>query len=254
MKQTDLERTLEQIRLPRLEPGTHQRRLRQALMNETQSLSRENAMSRCKALVASRQMRVVAASMVAVILVASGWAAEKVLETVKRQYHATETIAEQELPSLDGKGVWNTSITIGTAADDPEKAEAALQQHLETVKKSIAEKKYVFQSTFESPEGLTQYVYRFELPDGTEFANNFSMRLEHVASWDEYLQKVKQRNLERHQQIQTAVSARPVLSYRRRFYPDRPLPGARLRSESRRSVHGIARRHRESSRKHPPGP
>jgi hypothetical protein len=88
-------------------------------MNEAQSLSGENVMSRSKAVVASRQLRVVAASMVAVILVASGWAAEKVYETVKR-YRATETIVEQELPSLDGKGVWSMAIVTGTTANNPE--------------------------------------------------------------------------------------------------------------------------------------
>ena len=76
------------------------------------------------------------------------------------------------------------------------------------MKQLIAEKKYEFVKTLEIPPGSqTQYVYRFTLPDGEQVAMNFSMRLEEVNSWEEYLQESKEQIRRRNEKISKAIAA-----------------------------------------------
>jgi hypothetical protein len=78
---------------------------------------------------------------------------------------------------------------------------------LDEIKKLIAEKKYKFLSTFESPDGQTQYVYSFSFSDGGHTAMNFSVPLEKVTSWDDYEQKQEEQQERRQEKIKQAVAA-----------------------------------------------
>ncbi len=77
----------------------------------------------------------------------------------------------------------------------------------EEVKKLIAEKKYTLLSTLDSPVGEKQYVYRFDLADGSSTRNSFSMPLDGVSSWDDYQQKQGEQRQQRHDRINQAVAA-----------------------------------------------
>lgn len=211
MKPTDVQRMLTQIPLPELVPGKHQQRLRRELMDDAQSFSSESDMNRFKSVVASRRLRAVASGLVVVVLVASGWAAEKVYDTVKqyqaaKRYHATEPILQQELPALDGEGTWTSSIVTRATADTPEMAMAKFKQETETVRKAIAEKEYSLLDTHETTDGLTVYLYQFELPDGSTVTRDFALPLEQVSSWEEYVEKLKEHEQRRHEEIRKAVS------------------------------------------------
>ncbi len=79
-------------------------------------------------------------------------------------------------------------------------------QH-EEMKKLIAEKKYEFVKTFESPDGVKQYVYRFRFSNGNRVATNFAMRLEDVASWEDYQQKQIQQRQQRQEKLNKSLAA-----------------------------------------------
>lgn len=75
------------------------------------------------------------------------------------------------------------------------------------IKTLIAKKQYAFIKTFESPGGDTQYEYRFVLADGRETKLTVLVRLENVASWDEYLRKRDEESRKRQETIRQAMAA-----------------------------------------------
>ncbi|HLE01785.1 MAG TPA: class I SAM-dependent methyltransferase [Bdellovibrionota bacterium] len=70
----------------------------------------------------------------------------------------------------------------------------------------IAEKRYHFVKTFETADFTKQYIYSFDLANGEKWKFNFSIPLDGVSSWEDYLSKSKNAESDRRAQIGEAVS------------------------------------------------
>ncbi len=81
------------------------------------------------------------------------------------------------------------------------------QAHFEEIKQLISENKYKFLKTFDGARGEKQYVYSFTFADGSNTAMNFSMPLENVTSWEDYLQKRGEQQGQRQEKINQAIAA-----------------------------------------------
>ncbi len=200
----DLERKLRQSELPGVVPGSHQSRLKQALVNQMQLVSKEPEMTRFRIVFSSRPLRIAASFAVVVSLMATGWAAETVYEAISKRYWQTETLLDQQWPDADGTRVWGTQTIIGKIVE----AEAPPTDgpNFKAIKKLIPERKYKFVRTFEEPAGVTNYLYHFTLPDGTVDSMNFLIPLDQCSSWDDYVQKLRAHNEQRHRRIQQAIA------------------------------------------------
>ena len=99
------------------------------------------------------------------------------------------------------------SITCDTS--EVEKAvEAAKRYHAE-MKELIAQKKgYRLLHVYgEEKEGGKLYKYRFTFSDGSQKVKEFTIPLENVASWDDFLQKRQAEEDERNEKIYRAIVA-----------------------------------------------
>ncbi|MCY2924452.1 MAG: hypothetical protein NT031_03285 [Planctomycetota bacterium] len=163
----------------------------------------------------TRAGRAAAAIVIGGILVTAGWAAEKVYEALKPQPKETRYVTvEIGTPQNHKVGdrvvgsVAKTAVPIDAAGGDAAMqagAKRAVEQS-EEVSKLIAARKYTLVKTFEDPAGRTQYVYSFGLVSG-EMAMNFSMPLDKVDSWQDYLKKTEAAEADRMQEIDRAVEA-----------------------------------------------
>jgi Fe-S oxidoreductase len=148
-------------------------------------------------------MKLAAGLLIAAVLVATGWAAEKVYQMVgKKSVILEEEVLVEErsepikladgISMLSGRKV-GRSVRTFLPEDAPPGAVEKAKENLEEIKQLIARKKYEFVTTFEGASGTLQYIYRFTLADGEKHAMNFSMPLEDVASWEDYRQKCRER-------------------------------------------------------------
>lgn len=106
-----------------------------------------------------------------------------------------------------GGGAMAESITCDTS--EVEKAvEAAKRYHAE-MKELIAQKKgYRLLHVYgEEKEGGKLYKYRFTFSDGSQKVKEFTIPLENVASWDDFLQKRQAEEDERNEKIYRAIVA-----------------------------------------------
>ena len=161
-----------------------------------------------------RAMRIAAACLIGAVLVAAGWASEKVYKKVADKKTPTRIFKVEEesatKPTMvlpDGRKFHTASGSVTSiSSDDPEvNLEKAKQQH-EEMKKLIARKKYEFVRKFRDAPGDSGFIYRFTLSDGTEMAMNFSMRLEGVKSYEEYKKKDAERQRRRRKEIEKAIA------------------------------------------------
>jgi hypothetical protein len=150
----------------------------------------------------SPMMKAAATFLVAAILVATGWAAEKIYEKWKPS-EVTITLEQfkpKEVVLPDGTTAWEGGMSgTDVSSEDPKAIEMDKRQY-EEIKKLIGEKKYKFVKTFEN-FGSKQYVYSFTHADGTHDSMNFSMPLETVTSWEDYRQKIEKRREEIHKAV-----------------------------------------------------
>jgi hypothetical protein len=77
--------------------------------------------------------------------------------------------------------------------------------NIDEVKKLITEKKYKLLNTFDDDGDGKQYIYKFASSDGNSFSMNFSMPLDDVSSWEDYLQKQEEQQQERFDKINQAI-------------------------------------------------
>ena len=106
-------------------------------------------------------MKLAAGVLIAVFLVATGWASEKVYQKIMKKSYYVELEKRDPQPSVKlpvgshGPDFMVTGSIVGTTIPDdapPGSAEKAKRRH-ETMKQMIAEKKYEFVKTFEAPPG-----------------------------------------------------------------------------------------------------
>lgn len=124
-----------------------------------------------------------AATLAAVILIGTGWAAEQIYQ---RFVTVTLESPPPKVRTLPNGHTISVGRMVGTQVDseDPTALETAKRHH-EEMKQLIAERKYTFLKTFQDPNGMTQYIYQFQYADGTKGGMNFPFPLEDVASWEE---------------------------------------------------------------------
>jgi hypothetical protein len=151
-------------------------------------------------------LKLAAALLVAVVLVGTGWAAERIYRTLTETHVELENIAGfWKVP--DGH-TFTTVESIGTEvnSDDPGAPQAARREHAE-MKRLIAEKKYKLLRTYEDRYGEKHYVYAFTLADGSTHNMGFSVPLDNVGSWDDYLRKKAEQDQRWHDRINKAIAA-----------------------------------------------
>ena len=200
------ERLLRETPVPLVVEGVHREQLKQRLLAHAQS-----AQPRRKEMItiAGRfsMLRVAATLAVAMILIGTGWAAEKIYQKFFTQVSVTlerSPTGEWKLP--DGRNLF-TGRWIGTVGvpDDPKALETAKRHH-EEMKQLLAQKKYDFMKTSEFM-GRKEYVYKFTFADGSHTNMNVSMPLDNVVSWEDYQQKQEQKEKQRQEQINKALAA-----------------------------------------------
>jgi hypothetical protein len=167
-------------------------------------------------------MRLAAGLLVAIALVGSGWAAEKVYKKMTQLVVQFEDDKDSRIVctgTLPDGTTWeritgtNSSITV-PVSDDPAERQIAIQaakqeaqQEREEIKKLALERKYEFVGEHKQRDGMTCYTYKFQLANGKEIEEGFYVRLENVASWEEYIQKAKEARVEHMKAIDKAVDA-----------------------------------------------
>ena len=177
--------------------------------------------------IGKRHLQIAAVLMACVLLVAAGWAAEKVYKAAKGMYVVSTVESHQrgdESPLADSS-LWAKDPNHPEAETDPhhhsvvsmtgvftltdsnnvEDAKKKAAAKLSDMKKLIAEKDYEFVKTFKGTGGGKQYVYQFELSDGRKERMNFSLPLENVSSWEDYHEKATQQRLEREKLIAESI-------------------------------------------------
>lgn len=212
----EMERLLEKVSVPTLREGSHREQLKTELLDPTVLSQRkgEALMNTNGHVRMTRLMKVAAGVLIAALLVATGWSAEKVYQkiTKKSYYVELETPESLSLKLPDGPDGPDSMVitsTIGTTISEdapPGSAEKAKRHH-EEMKQLIAEKKYKLIKTFENSPGRTQYVYQFSFADGEQSGLNFTMPLEDLTSWEDYLQKCKEEQRQRNEKISMAIAA-----------------------------------------------
>jgi hypothetical protein len=105
---------------------------------------------------------------------------------------------------------WPMAEIITCDASKVEKAVATAKRHHAEMKELIAQRKgYRLLKVYgEEKEGGKLYKYRFTFSDGTQAFREFTIPLENVSSWDDFLQKRQAEEDERHEQISRAIVAR----------------------------------------------
>ena len=200
------ERLLRETPVPLLVEGEHREQLKQRLLAHAQSAQpRRKEMFRFARRFS--MLRVAAGLAAVVILIGTGWAAERLYE---KFFTRVSVILEQshkrEWKLPDGTKMLGVEI-IGTVVDasDPKAIETAKRHH-EEMKQLIAQKKYDLVKTLEFM-GQKQYVYKFTFADGSHDNMNFSMPLDNVVSWEDYWKKEEQKQSQRQEQINKALAA-----------------------------------------------
>lgn len=164
-------------------------------------------------------LKIAAGFLAAAILIGTGWAAEKVYlkltKLVVRLEDFDGRTSEWSLTLPDGSiEKMQTCLSVGGKAidvsSDPQQRQAAVaaaKQEHEEVKRLIAAKKYEFREEFKWLDGCPRYTYKFKLADGKAIEQDFGVRLEDVASWDDYLRREKEANVRHHAEINKAIKA-----------------------------------------------
>ncbi len=194
------ERLLRETPVPLLVEGEHREQLKQRLLAHAQS-----AQPRRKEMIrfAGRfsVLKVAAGLAAVVILIGTGWAAEKIYEKFFTKVSVIlerSPMRESKLP--DGRTLYIGSV-FGWVGDygDP-KAVETVKRHHEEMKQLLAQKKYDFIKTYEIM-GQKQYLYKFTYADGSHAGMPFSMPLDNVVSWEDYQKKEEQKQNQRQEQI-----------------------------------------------------
>ena len=214
----EMERMLGQVIVPTLRDGPHRDHLKKELLDSSVGLRRkaEKPWILADRFGGNPLGKTAACLLLAALLFSSGWAAEKAYQWVATKSQVVE-LERFDTPAVtlpEGSGesqVSMSSVTVvGTtiSADATSRnAETVKQQH-NVVKKLIAAKEYKFIKAFEhSPGSQKEYLYRFTLPDGEQLNMNFSMRLEHLDSWEDYVNESKKQAAQRSTEISKAIAA-----------------------------------------------
>ena len=208
----EIQRVLGGVPVPRLREGAHREQLKAELLEPTGHMQRkeEEPPRASRRFRTTRLVKLAAGLLIGAVLVATGWAAEKVYERIvkKDRFVELERFEEPPVTLPDGSMMKTGGAVVTSVPADapPGSVEKAKKRH-EEMKRLIAEGKYELVETSEVPSGGKQYVYRFALADGEHFKMNFSIPLEGVASWEDYWQKAREQQKQRQEKIFKAFAA-----------------------------------------------
>jgi hypothetical protein len=122
------------------------------------------------------------------------------------------TLPNGKLVTMGGVPGTGGTLVEGTTCDasQVEKAVATIKRHHAEAKELIAQRKgyRLLKAYGEEKQGGRLYKYMFTYSDGTHGFKEFTIPLENVVSWDDFLQKRQAEEDERHEAINRAIVAR----------------------------------------------
>ena len=192
----EIERLLARVPVPALREGPHREQLKVQLLHPTEPLQKEGEepMGATGRLRMTRLMKLAAGVLIAALLVATGWTAEKVYQRVtKRDRHVVLEEFHSTAKTLSGGTLLSSDVLSGISipADAPSGTAEKAEKHHQEIKQLIAQKKYKLVKSVETQFGQKEYTYGFNLTDNTHLVLNFPISLENVASWEDYVQKTQ---------------------------------------------------------------
>jgi len=153
-----------------------------------------------------RAVKVAAALVAALALVATGWAAEKVYEAIQGRPVRTKLeamVEEEPIVLSDGRTVVGVT-TVGTMTTaDGTGATGVEEQQIDAL---IRRGEYRLMREVAQANGETVHVYAFTLGDGRVVHRAFATRLDEVTSMADYREKQASRLRARHRAIREAVA------------------------------------------------
>ncbi len=203
-----IEKLLGGTAVPSVVAGAHRTQLKAELLRQVQGRKeKETKMNRRRLFIPTRAIKIAAAVLLVVALVATGWAAERIYSEFVKKTHVTEEIPGGSFTAPDGRVVGLIQV-IGTTIDpDSGETEEDVRARWREMKSLIAEGKYEFVKTIESYTGESYYRYKFVLSDGEQCVRTFWTRLEEVDSWEDYVQKSEAQSQRKLDAIAEAVAA-----------------------------------------------
>ena len=152
-------------------------------------------------------LRVAAILAAAIILIGTGWGAEKMYQKFFSKVTVTlerSPAGEWKIP--DGTNLTTHALTATVVDTDDPKAVETVKRHHEEMKQLVAQKKYDFIKTFEAM-GRKEHLYKFTFADGSQTSMSFAVPLDDVVSWEDYQQKQEHQEKQRQEQINKALAA-----------------------------------------------
>jgi hypothetical protein len=172
-----------------------------------------------------KAVRTVCAVWAAIVTASWSWTLSAAEEAGKKPV-TVSVILEQSPPNSSnswtlpngkkiGGGCWGMCTGFTCDASEVDKAVEAAKRHHAEMKELIAQKKgYRLLKVYgEEKQGGKLYKYRFTFSDGRQEFKEFTIPLENVASWDDFLQKRQAEEDQRNEKIYRAIVAG---SYRRK--------------------------------------
>jgi hypothetical protein len=142
--------------------------------------------------------RAVAAAVLAALLVASGWAADRIYQGLVEGRRID--MATRFLPGPQ-PGEWLGVRGPDTSSPDWRREEVEQEQ----VHKLIDQGKYQFVRTVDTERGYRFFLYRFALPNGRKVDFPLPMSLDGIKSWREWEQKRKEQGDRQFQAFRSAL-------------------------------------------------
>lgn len=166
-------------------------------------------------LIMSRNWRIAAGIVAALMLMATGWAAERVYQGVieGKRMEANVRHAPMSMPPIvtttrDANGTVTKSVSgWGVSTIDETGADLSGRKHGKELNQLIAQKKYAFVQKKELISGEMRYIYKFAFSDGVSGNLSFGIPLDDVKSLEDYDKKYEKAQQERQEAISKAVAA-----------------------------------------------
>ncbi|MFA6133677.1 MAG: hypothetical protein WC869_06635 [Phycisphaerae bacterium] len=167
--------------------------------------------SRWRAFVGNRIVKYAAVFVVTAALVATGWAAEKLYESIqnttwsKRGPEIKWSVTPPGGKELELHGYDDVEVN-GPGDANFSQAQSDTDREQREFEQMIAEKRYKLIKVDSGAEGGPQYFYIFTPPDGEPFCTGFSIPLEQFRSWKDYEKARAKQQAERQAAIQEAIA------------------------------------------------
>ena len=183
--QDRIENLLAQTVAPKLVEGSHKATLKQELLDQVQETG--PAMQKEGWTMGKWKKRLVWACCLAVAVVGTAWAAQKVVRTyvVHREEPREITVS-----GADGPVTYSSSGMTTITSNDPDFTEERAKQLHQETQKAIAEGRCELVKVTETDFG-SAYHYKFVLPDGTEHGFATNEPLDSPRSREDVLQEVQ---------------------------------------------------------------